>query len=170
MTDVGFIKIDRQLFDHWIWTDEPFSKGQAWIDLIGLANYKVRKTTYKGQVVICERGTVNRSISFLARRWRWSRDKTRNFLTLLESDNMIRLKATTNQTTITIVNYGKFQDSTTTKLAANRQRTSQRVDSEPYKERRKNKNVKEGEEALPPDEEILKMLKEREAMYKEKEE
>ena len=170
MTDVGFIKIDRQLFDHWIWTDEPFSKGQAWIDLIGLANYKVRKTTYKGQVVICERGTVNRSISFLARRWRWSRDKTRNFLTLLESDNMIRLKATTNQTTITVVNYGKFQDSTTTKLAANRQRTSQRGDSEPHKERRKNKNVKEGEEALPPDEEILKMLKEREAMYKEKEE
>lgn len=166
---MGFIKIDRQLFDHWLWNDKPFSKGQAWIDLIGLANYKDSKTPYKGAVVTCERGTVNRSISFLAKRWGWSREKTRTFLGLLESDSMIVLNPTTNHTTITLLNYGKFQDLPTTNQATNRQRTLQRTDSEPYNERRRIKKYKEGEEALPSDEEILKRLQAREAMYKEKE-
>ena len=163
---MGFIKIDRQLFEHWIWNDKPFSKGQAWIDLIGLANYKDGKTPYKGEVVTCERGTVNRSITYLAKRWGWSRDKTRKFLTLLESDSMIRLKATTNHTTISLLNYGKFQDLPTTNHTTNRQRTLQRTDSEPYNERRRIKKYKEGEEYNPTDEEIIKMLKEREANYK----
>ena len=143
---MGWIKVDRQLFEHWIWNEQPFSKGQAWIDLIGLANYEDGKTPYKSQIITCERGTVYRSISFLARRWGWSRDKTRNFLRLLESDNMIRIKATTNQTAITIENYGKFQDQATTNQSTNRQRTRQRVDSEPVKEIRRIKKNKEGEE------------------------
>lgn len=142
---MGFFKVDRQIFDHWLWEDKPFSKGQAWIDLIGLANYEDGKTPYQGKVITCKRGTIYRSISYLADRWGWSRDKTRNFLKLLESDNMITLKATTNQTTITLVNYGKFQDMPTTNSSTNRQRTSQRADSEPYKERRRIKNIKKGE-------------------------
>lgn len=146
---MGWIKIDRQLFDHWLWDDKPFSKGQAWVDLIGLANFEDNKTPYKGQVILCKRGTVHRSISFLAKRWGWSRDKTRNFLKLLESDSMIRVKATTNQTTITLENYGKFQDVPTTNQSTSRQRTSQRADSELYKEKRnikKDKELKEGKE------------------------
>lgn len=143
---MGWIKIDRQLFEHWLWEDKPFSKGQAWIDLIGLANYEDGKTPYKGKVIICRRGTVNRSISFLAKRWGWSRDKTRDFLNLLQSDNMIHVKATTHQTTITLENYGKFQDSVTTNPTTNRQQTSQPTDSKPYKEIRRMKKNKEGEE------------------------
>ena len=112
---MGYFKVDRQIFDHWLWEDQPFSRGQAWIDLIGLANYEDGKTPYKGKVISCKRGTVYRSISYLATRWGWSREKTRNFLKLLESDNMVTIKATTNRTTITIVNYGKFQDQPTTK-------------------------------------------------------
>lgn len=139
---MGYFKVDRQIFDHWIWNDKPFSKGQAWLDLIGLANYEDGKTPYKGKVIACKRGTVYRSISYLADRWGWSRDKTRTFLNLLESDNMVRVKATTNQTTITLVNYGKFQDSPTTDSSTNRQRTSQRTDSEPDKEIRRIKNYK----------------------------
>lgn len=135
---MGWIAIDRQLFEHWVWEEKPFSKGQAWIDLIGLANFKNEKTAYKGQIISCERGTVYRSISYLSRRWGWSREKVRNFLHLLKSDGMVTVKATTNQTTITIENYSKFQDSPTTNqttnLPTNRQRTFQRTDSEPSKE------------------------------------
>ena len=130
---MGYFVINRQIFDHWLWDDKPFSKGQAWIDLIGLANYEDGKTPYKGEVVTCKRGTVNRSISFLARRWGWSREKTRTFLALLASDNMVEIKATTNRTTITLINYGKYQLDPTTNQATNRQRT----DSEPYKERKR---------------------------------
>lgn len=143
---MGWITIDRQLFDHWIWAEKPFSRGQAWIDLIGLANFKDEKTPYRNQIISCKRGTVYRSISYLSRRWGWGRDKTRNFLHLLESDNMIRIKATTNQTAITIENYEKFQDQATTNKATSRQRTSQRADSGPYKEKRRINKDKEGNE------------------------
>lgn len=138
---MGFFKVDRQIFDHWLWEDKPFSKGQAWIDLIGLANYEDGKTPYQGKVITCKRGTIYRSISYLAERWGWSRDKTRSFLNLLESDGMVTIKATTHQTTITLVNYGKFQDKPATDSSTNRQQT----DSKPYKERRRIKNNKKGE-------------------------
>ena len=143
---MGYLKLDRQLFKHWVWKDKPFSQGQAWIDLIGLANYEDDKTPYKGKIIVCKRGTVYRSISFLADRWGWSRDRTRRFLQLLESDNMIRVNATTNNTTITLVNYDKFQDKVTTDKATNRQRVRQRADSEQYNEKENIKKLKEEKE------------------------
>ena len=143
---MGFFKVDRQIFEHWLWEDRPFSKGQAWIDLIGLANYEEGKTQYKGKIVNCERGTVYRSISYLANRWGWSWEKTRNFLSLLEADKMIIVNATTNLTTITLMNYSKFQDWHGT----NREQNTERTESAPDKERRRIKNNKEGEKGCRP--------------------
>lgn len=139
---MGYFKIDRQIFDHWLWDDKPFSRGQAWIDLIGLANYEDGKTLYRGKVVSCERGTVYRSISYLADRWGWSWEKTKNFLSSLESDNMVKTKTTTNLTTITLMNYGKFQDVPGTNSATNREPTCERTESATGKERRIIKNNK----------------------------
>lgn len=143
---MGYFAVDRQLFNHWLWEQKPFSEGQAWIDLIGLANFEDSKTPYKGKIITCKRGTVYRSISYLAERWGWSRDRARRFLKLLEEDEMIQLNATTNNTTITLVNYDFFQGSATTDKSTNRQRVSQRIDSEQYKERRRIKKNEEGEE------------------------
>ena len=119
---MGWIKVERALMDNFLWEDKPFAFGQAWIDLLMLANHKDQKSVYKGKTVTMKRGTVNRSISWLARRWGWSRHKARDFLTLLEHDNMVKVNATTNRTTITIVNYALYQDLQTTK--------GQRKDSE----------------------------------------
>ena len=110
MAAQGWVAICRAIQEHWLWTEKPFSKGQAWIDLIMLANYEDKKMPYKGKVITCERGTVNLSISFLADRWGWSRHKTRDFLKLLEADNMVTVNATTNRTTITIENYALYND------------------------------------------------------------
>lgn len=111
----GWIPVYRQIQENWMWKEKPFSKGQAWIDLIMLANYEDKKMPYKGEVITCERGTVNLSISFLADRWGWSRKKTKNFLNLLESDGMVTTKATTHRTVITIENYAIYNDVPTTK-------------------------------------------------------
>lgn len=140
---MGFFKVDRQVFDHWLWEDKPFSKGQAWIDLIGLANYEDGKTLYRGKVVDCKRGTVYRSISFLAERWGWSRDKTRNFLNMLESDGMVRIKATTRQTTVTLINYGKFQDRVTTDSSTDSTTDSSTDRQLTIQGKKKNKEYKE---------------------------
>lgn len=106
----GWVSIYRDLQDHWLWEDKPFSRGQAWIDLILLADHQSGKVPYRGNVITMERGVVNRSILSLSDRWGWSRHKTRQFLNYLEEDGMIQVFATTNHTTITIVNYDKFQD------------------------------------------------------------
>ena len=111
----GWVPVSRELQDHWMWEDKPFAHGQAWIDLIMLANYEDTKMPYKGEIIICERGTVNLSISHLANRWGWSRHKTRDFLNLLESDGMVTVCATTNRTTITIENYSFYNDVPTAK-------------------------------------------------------
>lgn len=111
----GWVPVSRELQDHWMWEDKPFAHGQAWIDLIMLANYEDTKMPYKGEIIICERGTVNLSISYLANRWGWSRDKTRRFLKLLESDGMVTVTATTHRTTITLENYSIYNDVPATK-------------------------------------------------------
>lgn len=36
----GWIKLHRKLSDNPLWTCEPFTKGQAWVDLILLANHE----------------------------------------------------------------------------------------------------------------------------------
>lgn len=142
----GFFKVDRRLFDHYLWDDKPFAKGQAWIDLIGLANFEDRKTVYKGEVVTCERGSVYRSISFLADRWGWSRKKTRAFIKSLESDGMVTTKVTTHRTAITIENYGFYQDVGTTNGTTKVPTKEQQRNSKGVNERRMNKELKEGEE------------------------
>lgn len=115
MDDNGWIKLSRSLVNHWLWGYTPFSYGQAWIDLLLLANFEDAKMLYKGQIITCKRGDVNYSISFLADRWKWGRKKVKGFLDVLERDGMVTTKATTHRTTITIVNYDNFQCSGTTK-------------------------------------------------------
>ena len=113
--DFGYISIHRQLTNHWLWNDKPFSKGQAWIDLILLANHKDHKRPKGDKIVTYKRGDVNQSVLFLADRWGWNRKTVMRFLRVLESDGMVVVRGTRKGTTITIVNYDIFQNKGTTK-------------------------------------------------------
>ena len=44
MAEANFFLVNRSILNHWVWDDKPFSKGQAWIDLIALANHTDKKT------------------------------------------------------------------------------------------------------------------------------
>lgn len=125
----GYIKLDRSLLNHWLWEEKPFDKARAWVDLLLLANHKTTKGVYKDEIVEYKRGTVNRSITWLADRWGWSRDKTRRFLRVLESDGMVRVEPTPNRTVVTIENYASFQDRRTANKAANKATNRQRADT-----------------------------------------
>lgn len=105
----GWIRLDRQIMEHWTYSDKPFNKSMAWIDLILLADHKTHKKLWRGKLTTFKRGDVNLSISALALRWGWSRNKARRFLLQLKEDNMINLYGATDRTTITIVKYGFFQ-------------------------------------------------------------
>lgn len=114
MDNNTWIKLNRSIQDHWLYEDKPFNKTMAWIDLILIADYKTQKKMWRGNQVTFKRGDVNKSISALAVRWGWSRGRVKRFLKMLETDNMIKINATTNRTTITLINYGVFQDKRST--------------------------------------------------------
>ncbi len=106
---MGFIKLDRKITNHWLWEDKPFAKGQAWIDLLLLATWKENKELYRGQLVQRQPGEIACSLSWLAERWGWHRHTVKKFLKLLEGDAMVTASYTTQGTTITIENWGKYQ-------------------------------------------------------------
>lgn len=147
MADKGWIKIDRGIQEHWLWQNAEYLK--AWLDLIMLANYEDKKMPYKGEIITCKRGDVNMSIKALATRWGWTWRTTKNYLKLLENDNMIVLSCTTNRTVISLVNYRKFQDY----VERSAQRIAQRSKSEVHSEvhiTKKDKKDKEGKEIYMP--------------------
>lgn len=105
----GWISIHRKIEDNWVWQDRPFSYGQAWIDLIILANHEDNKGLKNGKLQTFKAGTVNRSILWLSNRWGWDRKKTSRFIKLLESDQMVSVNSTTHGTTITLINYEVYR-------------------------------------------------------------
>lgn len=111
----GWVRIDRKIFDSWIWKDKPFSKGQAWIDLIMLASHEDKKFLLGNELIHIKRGEFITSEVKLSDRWGWSRTKVRDFLKLLESDKMLVKKSDNKKTSLTIVNYSAYQDIKTTK-------------------------------------------------------
>ena len=101
--------------DHKFWrANRVFSKAEAWIDLIFMANHKDNKFLLGNQWVAVERGSFITSEVKLMERWKWGKSKTRAFLKLCEDDQMIVKKSDHQKTTITIVNYGIYQDKQTT--------------------------------------------------------
>lgn len=106
----GWIKIYRQIRNHWIWKDkEPFDKRSAWIDLLLSVNHKSKKIPFENDFIEIERGQTLTSIKQLAERWRWSRHKVSDYLNQLEQDTMIVQIRDTRKTLVSIVNYSKYQ-------------------------------------------------------------
>ena len=100
----GWIKIHRDILYHEIWSDKPFSKGQAWIDLILMANHSDNKCMVGNKVEEIKRGSFITSELKLMDRWGWGRKKVQLFLKFLESESMIVRSANNKRTAITIVN------------------------------------------------------------------
>lgn len=126
----GWIKLHRSLLEHELWKDKPFTKGQAWIDLIFLADTETKTKICHGKLKTFERGKVYKSILELSERWGWSRGRTTRFLKNLENDTTVRIESsTTDGTTITIVNYGVYQDKRTAKRATNGQQPEKPADN-----------------------------------------
>jgi hypothetical protein len=111
----GYIKLYRDIQEHWLWRDKPFSKGQAWADLLLSANHESNKVVFGNDIIPVERGSLITSEVKLSGRWGWSRHKVRCFLDLLKNDTMIVKKTDTKRTYINIVNYSVWQDSSTAK-------------------------------------------------------
>ena len=111
----GWISIHRKIQDNKMWEDKPFSRGQAWIDLLLLANHEDNKIIFNGSLVEIKRGEKITSLRKLSERWGWSITKVKKFLNLLSDENMISYKSDNKKTTYSIVNYDVYQDNENTK-------------------------------------------------------
>lgn len=119
----GWIKIHRDILYHEIWSDKPFSKGQAWIDLLLWANHSDNKCMIGNKIEEVKRGSFITSELKLMDRWGWGRKKVQLFLKFLESESMIMRNANNKRTAITIVNYDVYQYQVTAKS----QKTSENI-------------------------------------------
>ena len=140
----GWIKLHRSSFENKLYFSEPFTRWQAWCDLILLANHKEGIYYVRGVQVRVPRGTVGHGINDLRTRWKWSRGKVERFMQYLEHETVKQIVRQKNNVTtlISILNYEKHQTNdnanNTTSSKANGQQTVKQTDT--------NKNDKELEE------------------------
>lgn len=122
MGNMGWIALHRSIQDNPLWEEKPFSKGQAWVDMLLMANHRPKEVLLGNKVILIDRGQFHTSELKLAQRWGWSRNKVRNFLALLVEQKMSTTQGTTKGTTVTIEKYTFYQDTPTTQGTVKRQR------------------------------------------------
>lgn len=144
----GWIKLNRSILDHSIWKGEKFTKGQAWVDLLMLANHKPGFFVVRGNTVQIDRGQVGMSQRNLSKRWGWHTKTTKKFISMLENQDMANLQGTSLTSIITICNYEGFQSGENFSASQNvsqsaPQSASQSASQTTYKQEVKNTRKKE---------------------------
>ena len=76
----GYIKIFRDIREHWIWEDPV--KLRCWLDMLLTVNSKPGKVNVGMNLYECGRGQAIRSLSTWAAQWGVNKDTARNFLKL----------------------------------------------------------------------------------------
>ncbi len=110
MINNGWIQLHRKIRDFWVWnSDKKFNKLQAFIDILLKANHEKRTISFNGSPKNINRGQFYTSIEKLAAEWNWDRKTVRKFLKDLKNTNTIDFKTDKCGTTISIVNYDKYQ-------------------------------------------------------------
>ena len=145
----GYIKLYRKIQDNELWHLEKFTKSQAWIDMILLANHKENIFFVRGNEIKVNRGQLAWAERTLAKRWHWSRKKVRNFLEWLKSRQQILIEKSNIISIVTIQNYNQYQD------RVDHRRTTE----EPQKNLNKNvKNVKKEDIYSPVTQDIVDIV------------
>ncbi|MBN1072094.1 hypothetical protein DVV81_13095 [Clostridium botulinum] len=103
----GWIKLYRNLREHWIWEDPV--KLRWWIDMLLQANHHDKKVALGNEIILIRRGSFHTSELKLAKRWCTSKKSARTFLDLLQNDGMINMVKSFKGTTIEVSKYGDYQ-------------------------------------------------------------
>lgn len=128
----NFFFVNRDLLHSSRWLSEPFTRGQAWVDLFGLAQHTKGFFRIRGIKIDVDRGQLAYSQLTLAKRWQWSRGKVNRYLSELENQKDITLKMIQQNgqqikfltTLITIEKYDKWQSNDTVKRTPNEHQTN----------------------------------------------
>ena len=119
-----YVQIDRSIKDEVDWTSQKFTKSQAWIDLILLANTEPEEIWAGKEFITIEAGSFITSETKLMKRWKWGNTKIRSFLQTLEKQGDIKREIKCNQSVITIENYMVCSNHQTNSKAKTKQKQS----------------------------------------------
>lgn len=113
----GWIKLYRKIAENPLYFAEPFTRMQAWIDMLIIANYEESFIYVRGNKIQIKRGQIGKSQDTLAERWKWSRGKVTRFLDELQKDGQIDQQKSRLMSIISISNYENYQGVDTTESA-----------------------------------------------------
>lgn len=140
MSERGVFAVDRGIWEHDFFADEPFTQREAWVWMIGEAAYKARRVRVGSARVELKRGQFSHSLRHLASKWKWSEPTVRRFLAKLREEGMIDATAVAGVTQITICKYDEYQrvslpdDASTDADETQDRRSSDAKEKEKYKE------------------------------------
>lgn len=156
----GWIKVHRQLQDHWVWSKPEYLKW--WLDILMSANIEPKKVLIKGQLLEVNRGEVIYSYETWANRWKINKSKVLRFLKMLEKDSMILLKSETVTTRLTICKYDTYQgERNDSETQVKRNRNASETQVKPTKEVKELEKIISKETLISLDEVEVEMSKEK---------
>jgi len=129
----GWIKLYRDIQDHWIWKSDHRLKW--WLDILLTVNHADSKVLIGGKLIECKRGQSVMSIETWAKRWGVTKKAVKDFLILLQNDSMLLLENIKITTRITVCNYDNYQSEVNgQETDRKRKRNGQETDSAPKQE------------------------------------
>jgi hypothetical protein len=100
--NLGFIQLYRDIMDEPIWTEKPFDKAHALVDLMLRVNHKENEVLIGNEFIKVEKGCHITSIRKLCDTWDWSNTKVYDFLNLLKGREMLDFYSTKKYTYISL--------------------------------------------------------------------
>jgi hypothetical protein len=107
----GWISLHRQIMENEFYFVDRFTKMQAWIDLLLLANHKPITIFIRGNEINLKEGQLAYSQLSLAKRWKWNRKTVDKFLSMLQNREMLDNRKTRLTTIISIRKWNDYQQS-----------------------------------------------------------
>ena len=136
----GWIKLHRDINNHWIWSNSDYLKW--WLDILLEVNHTTSKVVIKNKIYECNRGEKMYSLDTWASRWNTNKSKVRRFLEMLKNDGMICIENETQTTRITVCNYDSYQEEISkTETQVKRKRNANETHLTPIKELKNDKEV-----------------------------
>ena len=74
MANKGWIKIERDIVDHWVFQDAEYFR--AWMLILLMANHETAKILINKVPTVIPRGAFHSSITILAGKLGWTRKRT----------------------------------------------------------------------------------------------
>lgn len=111
----GWIKINRNIVNHWLWDNEKYLK--RWVTILLYVNHAPTKFNVGYELNICQPGSSYRSLAEWSRLFKTDKNHTKKFFELLQNDGMILCeilgKGNQRKHLLSVVNWNKYQQTNT---------------------------------------------------------